>query len=147
MWASQLFPEHAPNGKILLTNYLGGARCPEAATWDDEQSVGEILKILKPLLDIKADPEMVSIKRHPRALPLYYDAYPVRLKAIDYRLQRLPGLSLAGNYRGGVSIRDRIVCAYQAVDCVLSSRRQSSSNPKTTQLPGSNRLISIDAAF
>nr|MDJ0957236.1 FAD-dependent oxidoreductase [Arenicellales bacterium] len=149
MWTSQLFPDHAPDGKVLLTNYLGGARCPEAVTWSDEQSVDEILKVLKPLLGIKTDPEMVSIKRHQRALPLYYDAYPARLQAMDYRLQRLPGLYLLGNYRGGVSIRDRIVCAYQALESILTSLHRSTEDIKTTQLRRSNGLISVstDTAY
>ena len=142
MWTSQLFPGHAPDGKVLLTNYLGGALHPEVVTWDDEQCVKEILRILKPLLKIKTDPEMVAIKRHQRALPLYYDAYPTRMQAIDSRLQRLPGLSLLSNYRGGVSIRDRIVCAYQALELILSSLHRSANDLKTTRLPRSNGLLS-----
>ena len=143
MWTSQLFPDHAPDGKVLLTNYLGGARCPKAVTWDDEQTVEEILKTLNPLLEIKTDPEMVSIKRHQRALPLYYDAYTARMRAIDSRLRCLPGLSLLGNYRGGVSIRDRIVCAYQALESILSSLHRSAKDLDTTRQRKSNGLISV----
>ena len=35
LWMSSLFPTRAPDAKALLTSYLGGARRPEAANWDD----------------------------------------------------------------------------------------------------------------
>ena len=121
MWSSHLFPGHAPHGKVLLTNYLGGARRPEAVDWGDDQSVTEILKVLQPVLGISQGPEMVAIKRHPRGLPLYYGAYPARLRAMDAHLHGLPGLHLEANYRGGVSVRDRIVCACRTVESILPS--------------------------
>jgi oxygen-dependent protoporphyrinogen oxidase len=145
MWSSRLFPSHAPEGKVLLTNYLGGARQPDAIAWDDDQSVAEVLKTLEPLLGIKTDPQMVSITRHPHGLPLYNGAYPDRMRAIDSRLQGLPGLSLEANYRGGVSIRDRIVCAYQIVERILSSLNRSSKEFEKTRLPKPNGLISTSA--
>ena len=33
LWMSSLFSDRAPEGKVLLTTYLGGARQPEAASW------------------------------------------------------------------------------------------------------------------
>jgi oxygen-dependent protoporphyrinogen oxidase len=109
---SSLFPAHAPNEKALLTSYLGGARRPQAADWDDERSVSRVLEVLEPLLGLRGAPEMVRIDRHRRALPLYHGAYQARMLAIDERLARLPGLRLAANYRDGVSIRDRVVCGH-----------------------------------
>jgi oxygen-dependent protoporphyrinogen oxidase len=112
LWLSSLFPSHAPEAKVLLTSYLGGARKPEAADWDDEHSVAKVLSVLEPLLGLRGAPEMVRIDRHRRGLPLYHGAYQGRMRAIDERLARLPGLCLAANYRDGVSIRDRIVCGH-----------------------------------
>ncbi|NCF27148.1 MAG: protoporphyrinogen oxidase [Gammaproteobacteria bacterium] len=112
LWMSSLFPAHAPNEKALLTSYLGGARRPQAADWDDERSVSRVLEVLEPLLGLRGAPEMVRIDRHRRALPLYHGAYQARMLAIDERLARLPGLRLAANYRDGVSIRDRVVCGH-----------------------------------
>lgn len=146
MWSSRLFPSHAPDGKVLLTNYLGGGRRPDAITWDDDQSVAEILKILKPLLDIATDPEMVSITRHLHGLPLYYGAYPARMRAVDSRLQDFPGLSLEANYRGGISIRDRIVCAYKTVERILPGLNRSSTELEKTRVPRQNGLISASTS-
>jgi len=112
LWLSALFPTHAPDAKVLLTSYLGGARRPEAADWDDERSVANVLSVLEPLLGLRGAPDMVRVDRHRRGLPLYHGAYQGRMRAIDERLARLPGLSLAANYRDGVSVRDRIVCGH-----------------------------------
>ena len=110
LWMSTLFPGRAPAGKVLLTAYLGGARAPQVANWNEQRVIDEALGALRRLLGIKADPEMVRVDAHREALPLYYGAYQARMTALAARLQGLPGLHLEGSYRGGVSVRDRIAC-------------------------------------
>lgn len=114
LWMSTLFPDRAPPGKALLTAYLGGARAPEVADWSRDAAASAALAALHNALRLKGDPEMVRVDRHRRALPLYYGAYPARLRAIAARLGQLPGLHVEGNFHGGVSVRDRIVCAHGA---------------------------------
>jgi protoporphyrinogen oxidase len=63
---------------------------------------------------------MVHVDRHQQGLPLYHGAYPARMRAINERLRFSPGLHLEANYRGGISIRDRILCAYQTVERIES---------------------------
>jgi len=72
----------------------------------------EALGTLRPLMKLKAAPEMVRIDRHREALPLYHGAYQARMRAITARLQHIPGLYLEANYRGGVSVRDRLACGH-----------------------------------
>ncbi|MFQ5760771.1 MAG: protoporphyrinogen oxidase, partial [Acidiferrobacterales bacterium] len=120
LWMSALFADRAPPGKALLTTYLGGTRSPQAVDWGDDRSVGAVMRELSRLLGIEAAPEMVRINRHRRALPLYHGAYHGRMREIAGRLQHLPGLHLEANYRGGVSIRDRIVCGNNAAKRILS---------------------------
>ncbi len=120
-WMSSLFPGRSPEGKALLSNYVGGARCPDAATLDDRQCTAAVMRTLRSLMQIEGDPEMVRVDRHQRGLPMYHGAYPARMGAIDDRLGALPGLHLEANYRGGISIRDRIVCAYRASERIESA--------------------------
>ena len=108
LWMSTLFPGRAPKGKVLLSAYLGGARAPGVTERDDSSVAGDALGTLGRLLDIHAEPEMVRIDRHREALPLYHGSYAARLRAVATRLEGLPGLYLEANYRGGVSVRDRI---------------------------------------
>ncbi|MDH4286214.1 MAG: protoporphyrinogen oxidase [Gallionella sp.] len=130
MWMSTLFPDRAPPGKVLLTSYLGGARAPQVEGWEDARLVDETLTTLRPLLGLKADPEMVRIDRHRQALPLYHGAYQARMQAIATRLQQIPGLHLEANYRGGVSVRDRLACGHVVANHILQERRWPSVEQK-----------------
>jgi oxygen-dependent protoporphyrinogen oxidase len=130
LWMSTLFPDRAPPGKVLLSSYLGGARAPHVADWNDERLVDEMLKTLRPLIGIKADPEMVRIDRHREALPAYHGAYQARMQAITARLQHIPGLHLEANYRGGVSVRDRLACGHAVANQILGARRWPSVERK-----------------
>jgi oxygen-dependent protoporphyrinogen oxidase len=133
LWMSSLFPKCAPQGRVLLTNYLGGARLPEAAEWGDERSVAEVLNVITPLLRIRGEPEMVRVDRHHRALPLYHGNYYRRIKMVTDCLQQHPGLHLEANYRGGVSVRDRIACAYIAAKRI-ADELATSPRPSRTQV-------------
>jgi oxygen-dependent protoporphyrinogen oxidase len=130
LWMSTLFSDRAPPGKVLLTSYLGGARAPQVADWDNERILDEVLRTLRPLMDIKSDPEMVRIDRHREALPLYHGAYQARMQAITNRLQYIPGLHLEANYRGGVSVRDRLARGHAVANQILCERRWPSVERK-----------------
>lgn len=122
LWMSTLFPDRAPPGKALLTSYLGGVRAPQVADWDDNRLVDETLSTLRPLINLKADPEMVRIDRHLEALPVYHGAYQTRMQAITARLKQIPGLHLEANYRGGVSVRDRLVRGHAVANDILAAQ-------------------------
>ena len=130
LWMSTLFPDRAPPGRVLLTSYLGGVRAPQVADWDDNRLVDETLGTLRPLVNLKADPEMVRIDRHLEALPVYHGAYQMRMQAITARLKQIPGLHLEANYRGGVSVRDRLVCGHAVADRILGAQRWPSVERK-----------------
>jgi oxygen-dependent protoporphyrinogen oxidase len=122
LWMSSLFPDHAPEGRVLLSSYLGGARNPAAAAWDATRTLDAVMRMLRALLGIKGEPDLLYIESHARALPLYHGAYSQRLAGMDRRLAFLPGLYLEANYKGGVSVRDRIRCAELAAGRILRHR-------------------------
>ena len=130
LWMSSMFPDRAPPGKILLTSYLGGARAPQVADWDDERMVDEALRTLRPLINLKSEPEMVRIDRHREALPLYHGAYQARIQAITNRLKYIPGLHLVANYKGGVSVRDRLACGQDVANRILAKHVWPSAEGK-----------------
>ena len=111
LWMSSLFADHAPEDRVLMSTYLGGARNPAAAGWDTARSRDTVMAMLHKLLGVRSDPDMLHVVRHARGLPLYHGAYTGRLAAIDARLKRYKGLHLEANYKGGVSVRDRIIRA------------------------------------
>lgn len=125
LWMSTLFPDRAPPGKALLSSYLGGARAPQVADWSNERLVDETLSTLNPLLDLKGEPEMVRIDRHQEALPMYHGAYQARMQSIASRLKENPGLHLEANYRGGVSVRDRLARGHAVAKQILAAEQQA----------------------
>ncbi len=120
-WMSSLFADRAPAGRVLLSTYMGGARCAEVADWDDQRSLVVAMETLNPLLGVRCDPEMVRVDRHPQGLPLYHGAYSRRMTEVDKRVAGLAGLHLESNYKGGVSVRDRIVRGYAAAGRILAA--------------------------
>lgn len=130
LWMSSLFPDRAPAGKALLTSYLGGVRAPQVKDWDDERIVSETLHTLRPLLGLKGAPEMVHIDRHRQALPLYHGAYHARIQSIGALLKNIPGLHLEANYKGGVSVRDRLARGRSLAKQILAEGRWASAGRK-----------------
>ncbi len=125
LWMSSLFSGRAPQNKVLLSSYIGGARMPGIQNWDIGRCLQTTLSSLTPLLGIKADPEMVRVDRHDQALPLYHGPHQQRMQTIAAHLRQLPGLHLEANYRGGVSVRDRIARSRIVAKQILASLPKS----------------------
>lgn len=108
LWSSSLFAERAPDGKALITCYMGGMVDKGALECSDEELVNRAMQDLKGLIGASGEPEFVRVVRHARGLPQYHLGHQKRLEVIDGQLRLLPGLRLTGNYLDGVSVRDCI---------------------------------------
>jgi oxygen-dependent protoporphyrinogen oxidase len=111
LWDSSMFDHRAPEGKALLRMMVGGARAEEKALLSDEELIEACRRDLCDILGIGAEPEMVRIYRHERAIPQYLVGHSARLERIDARLRDFPGIVLTGNAYRGVGIND---CVHQA---------------------------------
>jgi len=141
LWLGSLFPGRAPAGHTLLTSYVGGARHPGRADWDDERLLAAVMSDLGPLIGLSGDPDYLRLDRHPQALPQYRGHYSARLRALDACLVTLPGLDLAANFKGGVSIRDRIaqgLATATRIHQALAADTDPSPMP-LTPCPGTHR--------
>ncbi len=110
LFSSTLFPDRAPPGHVLLTAFLGGAQ-NDIRDREEAGMVRQILEDLRPILRIHGDPEYIHARLWSRAIPQYELGHQERLERIDGFLEELPGLSLMGNWRGGVSLGDCIAQA------------------------------------
>ncbi len=140
IWMSSLFRGRAPEGKSLLTTYLGGARHPEVSEWSEQQIVERTLEALEPILGIQGAPEMVQLQRHRQALPLYHGPYAARMRQLQHDLKQHRGLHIAANYLGGISVRDRIAQGQQLAQRLITShapRTHASSSPLWKEAPSS----------
>jgi oxygen-dependent protoporphyrinogen oxidase len=108
---SNVFENRAPEGKVLLRTMVGGARTPGLAEQPEEQLLASVLSELGAILDLRSEPEFVSLYRHERAIPQYQVGHAARLARIDEELKGFPGLLLTGNAYRGVSLNDCVVNA------------------------------------
>ena len=68
------------------------------------------------------------------------------MTAMEQRLQGLPGLYLAANYKGGVSVRDRILCADALSRRILQRQEYSPGMADCMSPPGSLAPVVAAAA-
>lgn len=106
VWNSSLFKGRAPEGKALLTVFIGGARMPDRARLGDAELVGAAHGDLQKILGISEEARPVSITRWERAIPQYTIGHRDRVRRIEGILKDSGGLLLLGNYLHGVSTGD-----------------------------------------
>lgn len=105
LWTSTLFAQRAPEGEVLLMNYLGGTRHPELGALSDEAVTERALSNVQRLLGIRRSPLFTRVVRHAHALPQYHLGHQRFLQGVANQLALLPGIFLTGNYLHGVSVR------------------------------------------
>jgi oxygen-dependent protoporphyrinogen oxidase len=102
------FPGRTAPGKSVLRAFLGGAHNAELLAESDERLTELVRKEFFEILRISAAPEMVEVRRWPRAMAQYAVGHAERQRRIQERLAMLPGLRLAGNAYDGIGISDCI---------------------------------------
>ena len=106
LFSSSLFPGRAPDGHVLLTTFVGGVRAPHVAQADDETVLALVRRDLEHLLGTHGTPVFQRLVRWTHAIPQYTRQHAGIRAAIEALEAANPGLYLAGNYRGGISLGD-----------------------------------------
>ena len=107
-WLSSKWPHRAPEGKVLLRTFIGGARDPGAPAGSDADLVTRSLAAIRPVLGIRGDPLFTRVYRFDRASAQHEVGHLDRVAAIDRLLSAHPGLFLTGSGLRGVGIPDCI---------------------------------------
>ncbi len=108
LFSSSLFAGRAPDGKALVTAFIGGTMDPGAAALGDKELLDRVTADLARALGIRGAPGFVRITRYERAIPQYTLGHLDRIAALDTAVEALPGLFLQASWRGGVSVADCI---------------------------------------
>ncbi len=135
LWSSNVYPDRAPKGTVLLTNYLGGMRAPDVLKWTDQELAGLVVGTLRDLMGLTGTPDFVRVVRHPRAIPQYLIGHGARVEAITRLLGPMEGLHLTGNYLHGVSVRDCLTHGLQLADRIVNG---AGHGPSETGIVPSN---------
>jgi oxygen-dependent protoporphyrinogen oxidase len=113
LWNSALFPARAPAGCVALTAFLGGMLRRDMIALDEAELVALCLQDLDALLAVRGAPELVMVKKWPRAIPQYHLGYGTYVSLMAAFEAQTPGVFLSSNCRGGIAVGD---CVRQAAD-------------------------------
>jgi protoporphyrinogen/coproporphyrinogen III oxidase len=125
-WLSSKWPHRAPEGRVLMRAFVGGARDPEALGRSDAELVSLALGALRPLLGISGEPLLTRVYRFERASAQHEVGHLARVEAIDRALTHRPGLFMTGSGLRGVGIPDCVA------DARATARKVSEWLAKTT---------------
>lgn len=107
-FSSVKFAGRAPQGRVLLRGFVGGALQPETFALEDAELVSRVRVDLRELLGIERPPLFTEVTKWKRSMPQYHVGHLERVKRIEERLASLPGLALAGNAYSGLGLPDCI---------------------------------------
>jgi oxygen-dependent protoporphyrinogen oxidase len=126
-WLSSKWPHRAPDDRVLMRSFVGGARDPGALECSDDELVSRSLGALGPLLGINGTPQFSRVYRWTRANAQYEVGHLARLAAIERALGRHPGLFVTGSGFRGVGIPDCVAdgraTARRAAEYLASSTK------------------------
>jgi len=105
-WLSSKWAHRAPQDRVLLRTFVGGARDPDALSHTDEALVERSMAALTPLLGIHGEPVLARVYRWERGNAQHQVGHLARMAAIDRALAQHPGLYVTGSGFRGVGIPD-----------------------------------------
>ncbi|WP_345795754.1 protoporphyrinogen oxidase [Castellaniella sp. MT123] len=110
-WSHLKWPGSAPQGHALLRSYVGRPDDDSLVSADERAIVQTVLRDLKRIMGIDAQPEFQLVTRWHKAMPRYAVGHVARVAALRRRVAgKFPGVQLAGAPYGGVGLAD---CARQ----------------------------------
>jgi protoporphyrinogen/coproporphyrinogen III oxidase len=114
-WVATKWQGRVPAGTSVLRCFATDPGISEAAMRSD----------LERLMGITAEPLFSLCNRWPESMPQYTVGHAMRVAEIEARVDRIPGLSLAGNAYHGIGIPDCVRSAKEAAARVSAGARQN----------------------
>ncbi|MBF0624730.1 MAG: protoporphyrinogen oxidase [Magnetococcales bacterium] len=111
LFSSTLFDNRAPEGRVLLTAFIGGTTDPTVLELADASLVARVEGDLHQTLGFRGWADFVRLTRYSQAIPQYTLGHLERLERLERAMAPLKGLHLRANWRDGISVAD---CVRQA---------------------------------
>ncbi len=121
-FSSVKFSGRAPDARVLLRAFAGGALQPEIFGLDEAEISKRVEADLRELLGVSGDPLFVETAKWERSMPQYEVGHLDRVNEIERLASALPRLSLAGNAYRGAGIPDCIRSGEEAAESLLNQR-------------------------
>ncbi len=127
LYLSALFPERAPAGAATLVAILGGSTDAGIVRWSAARIIEAAVEDLRVALGLRGEPSVAVVRRLPRAIPQYEVGHG-RFVELAAKLEAdLPGVWLAGSYRGGISLGDCLTRGAQTARRILEQEPKKSA--------------------
>jgi len=123
MFISTFFPWRAPAGQALFTVMIGGAVRPELPLLSEEELAAIAREDLGRIVGASGPPSLTEVIRWERAIPQYDVGYEALRAEAFGRIERLPGLRLAGNAWRGIGFNDCVAAAPHVAAEILAAAR------------------------
>jgi oxygen-dependent protoporphyrinogen oxidase len=131
VFPSSAFCDRAPEGHVLLTAFVGGARRPDLIDATDGDVLGLVTRELAELLGTSGDPVVTRITRWRDALPQAIAGHGRRLAAADVIESAAPGVVFSGAWRDGLSVAEVLLGGMHAADRLATRRGWMSASSPT----------------
>ena len=103
-FSSMKYEHRAPDDKLLIRIFAGGARSPEMADMPNAELLPIIKREMGKLLHIEGEPELEVVSHWPRTMPQYHLGHLELIDEVTRLAAEIPDLALAGNALDGVGI-------------------------------------------
>ena len=110
-FSSVKFAGRAPEGKVLLRSFVGGAKNEDIVSWEDAKLLAAVQGDMEEVLKITGAPRVARINRWHKSMPQYTLGHEARLSRIERGLAKHPGLFVTGSAYRGIGISD---CIHEA---------------------------------
>ena len=115
-FSSNKFSGRAPEGKLLLRFFIGGALQEELVDLRDEDLIKIALDQFEKSMGCRPSPEFQSVFRWKNTMPQYHVGHLDRVGRIETLTAGITGLELAGKSYRGVGIPACIVSGFAAAE-------------------------------
>lgn len=118
LFSSNMFPQRAPEGHLLLEALVGGRRHPERLELDDDTLIKESVKDLRGLLNLPGEPTYSRVLRPRGGIPQLEAGYPALLQWRNALMQKEKGLYITGFGWEGIGLNDMIKTAVRVSEAI-----------------------------
>ncbi len=119
-WVSSKFPCRAPEDKVLIRAFVGGALKQELAEQIPEQILRDVKDELRDIMGVTEAPEFEHVFQYKKGNVQYPVHHQEMVASIEEGLKNHPGLFMAGSAFKGVGIPDCIAHGTQVTEDILS---------------------------
>jgi oxygen-dependent protoporphyrinogen oxidase len=116
IFGSVIFPQRAETQGAGITVFMGGMRRMDVLENSDETLIREAREDLRCFVEIYEEPSLVEIRRYETSIPQYIVGHNRIEQDIRRFEEKNPGIFVAGNIVGGISISDRVHFASQVAE-------------------------------